>query len=76
MHQDFTCQGLSLIFFSRAPTATCERLSRWLIATILFASRRRVQRAAPSGGSLQASVTRCASMSPVIFGVLPGRGLS
>jgi len=42
----------------------------------LSASKRNVQRAAPSGGSLQANMTNLASTSPVNFGDAPGQPLS
>ena len=42
----------------------------------MSASKRNVQRAAPSGGSLQANMTNLASTSPVNFGGAPGQPLS
>jgi hypothetical protein len=42
----------------------------------LSASNRNVQRAAPSGGSLQANMVNLASTSPLNFGGAPGQPLS
>jgi len=67
---------LAFVFFRISPTVT------WLIestewrSTILSASKRNVQRAAPAGGSLQANMPNVASTSPVNFGGAPGQPVS
>jgi hypothetical protein len=65
---------LKFIFFSRFITATSLILSSNFNSTSLSASNCNVQRAFPSGGALQARSVNCASISPVIFGIAPGRG--
>ena len=64
------------VFFSISPTVTWLIESTEWSSTILSASKRNVQRAAPSGGSLQANMTNLASTSPVNFGDAPGQPVS
>ena len=66
MHHCFFSHGFSLFFFNVLRTASAERLSTYSSSTIRSANSVNVQRARPSGGSLQANVTNRASFSPSI----------
>src|ERR1051326_263695 len=68
--------GLERVFFIRSQTVVWSIVSTNPSSRTRDVSRRTVQRAWPSGGSLQAMTAIWASMSPVILGVRPGRGFS
>jgi hypothetical protein len=72
----FDRPGFGLIFFSRSPSVVRPTLGSNPSATTWFFSSESVQRAAPLGGSLHARSRIFASISPVIFGIAPGRGFS
>jgi Resolvase, N terminal domain len=55
------------IFLSVCRTVSCESVSTCRSSTILWASRRRLQRPFPSGGAEQARVMRWASCAPSSF---------
>src|SRR5437764_8943173 len=66
---------LHVVFFSTWRTVSWETCSTYASSTIFCANSRSVQRAAPSGAALQASVTRCASATPSTSGRrVRGRG--
>lgn len=56
---------LKFIFFSMVDMVTCDMESIYPNSTVLSASSRSVHLEYPSGGSLHASATTCASTSPV-----------
>src|SRR5262249_19349147 len=65
--------GSKLVFFRARRTVSWETPARYASSTSLLARRRRVQRASPVGGLLQAKAIRWASAAPSI---LCSRGLS
>ena len=67
---------LEFVFLSVWRTVSREMLSANPIATTLSASSCSVQCVCPSGASLQAMATRCASCLPSNLRLCPGRGRS
>jgi hypothetical protein len=72
----FDRPGFNFIFFRRSPSVVRPTLDNKPSATTWFFKSESVQRAAPLGGSLHARSMIFASISPVIFGIAPGRGFS
>src|SRR3990172_522160 len=68
--------GLEVVFFRIWRTVSWQIDSANPNSTTLPASRRRVQRARPSGGCVQGTAIKCASCLPLNLRCCPGRGLS